>query len=440
MITASHAHWQHGLAKRHGGLLGTIFRKAVYEHDVKGRANVSVAIACCCQAKNAVMTRNGLTAEQAVFGRSLRFTEMNTTDDCDDDILVGVLGAQGPAWRAQQIRSAAKLHLLRGDASEKVRRAMLRKAPLALGDLCPGSRIYFWVPIVGRGRRREDPKRWRGPATVIAKEGDHRFYIAYRGTIMLVAREQIRLATRIEQAADSIVEDMAQLEQRDDKSYQDIADPEAQPVIERRGYRTSPDALALDGASPTFPDGRTQRAEDRDESINPEILKAFRSQSKCSACGRFGHEAGDPRCPRAGADTGVSEPLALTVPVDPSQIDIGSALSRAAAASSSSSAAPPAPEDQDIQRAIEDASASLSGPGVEASKVSLREMWENPATRRRLMMDDVPLSIKRRKFEDDPTGAGSLVMLARGVVPHPEHGQWFDRHALDGLSACLAEL
>ena len=142
ITTASHAHWQLGLAERHGGLLGTIFRKVVHEHKVKGRAQVTVALACCTQAKNATLTRNGLTAEQAVFGRSLRFTEQNTTDDTED-ILVGVLGNSGPAWRAQQIRSAAKLHLIRGDATEKIRKAMLRKAPLALGELCPGTRGLF---------------------------------------------------------------------------------------------------------------------------------------------------------------------------------------------------------------------------------------------------------------------------------------------------------
>ena len=91
-----------------------------------------------------------------MFGRSLRFTELSNVDD-GDEVLVSVLGAHGPAWRASQIRTAAKLHLLQGGACDKVRRAMLRKAPVVLGGLCPGSRIYFWVPAVSRGRGREDP-------------------------------------------------------------------------------------------------------------------------------------------------------------------------------------------------------------------------------------------------------------------------------------------
>ena len=74
---------------------------------------MSMALAACCKARNSVMMRNGLTAEQAVFGRNLRFTELSNVDD-GDEVLVSILGAYGPAWRASQIRTAAKLHLLRG--------------------------------------------------------------------------------------------------------------------------------------------------------------------------------------------------------------------------------------------------------------------------------------------------------------------------------------
>ena len=93
-----------------------------------------------------------------MFGRSLRFTELGTVDD-GDEVLVSVLGSYGPAWRAAQIRTAAKMHLLQGDASDKVRRAMLRKAPVVLGELCPRCRVYFGAPTLKRARLRQDPER-----------------------------------------------------------------------------------------------------------------------------------------------------------------------------------------------------------------------------------------------------------------------------------------
>ena len=111
------------------------------------------------------------------------------------------------------------MHLLQGDVSDKVRRAMLRKAPVVLGELCPGSRVYFWAPSIGRGRLRQDLERWKGPATVIAKQGASRHFVAYRAKILLVAREQMRHVTSIENAAaDRIVEDMDLVSQDPDQN------------------------------------------------------------------------------------------------------------------------------------------------------------------------------------------------------------------------------
>eukprot|EP00959_Pyramimonas_sp_CCMP1952_P089044 1863138-Pyramimonas_sp.AAC.1 len=62
--------------------------------------------------------------------------------------------------------------LLERDAADKVRRALLRQAPTVVGDLCPGSRVYFWAPNPFKGRRRQDLERRRGPAIVIAKESN----------------------------------------------------------------------------------------------------------------------------------------------------------------------------------------------------------------------------------------------------------------------------
>ena len=58
--------------------MGTIFRKIRYQHKMNGKESLSLALALCCQAKSSLMTPNGLTAEQAVFGRSA-FMWMSTS-------------------------------------------------------------------------------------------------------------------------------------------------------------------------------------------------------------------------------------------------------------------------------------------------------------------------------------------------------------------------
>ena len=127
-----------------------------------------VCLSAILNAKNSTMTRTGMTPEQSVFGRSKRFTELSNTDD--DQVLMNVLGNHGMAWKTSQIRTAAKVMLLRNDAMDKVRRAMLRQASTVIGEVMPGSRVYFWSPNPMRGRKRQDAKRWRGPATAGGKK------------------------------------------------------------------------------------------------------------------------------------------------------------------------------------------------------------------------------------------------------------------------------
>eukprot|EP00959_Pyramimonas_sp_CCMP1952_P311783 6524833-Pyramimonas_sp.AAC.1 len=68
-----------------------------------------------------------MTPEQAVFGRILNFTEVTYRDD--DEVRMSVLGAKAIVWRSPQVRTAAKMMLLERDATDKVRRALLRQAP-----------------------------------------------------------------------------------------------------------------------------------------------------------------------------------------------------------------------------------------------------------------------------------------------------------------------
>ena len=187
-------------------------------------------MAAIVNAKNSTMSRSDMTPEQAVFGRSLKFTEVANRDD--DEVLMGVLGNHGLAWKASQIRTAAKILLLERDVTEKIRRAMLRQAPTVIGEVCPGTRVYFWSADPMRGRQHQDHERWRGPATVIARESQGRYYVSWRGQVLLVAREQLRHATCVEAAAtEKVQEDVNVTAERDDRQFKNIVDEDAQPRI-----------------------------------------------------------------------------------------------------------------------------------------------------------------------------------------------------------------
>ena len=214
----------------------------VVQFGVETRDAAKTALNVCVQAKNSTLTRNGLTPEQAVFGRALRWPGVAGTAD-EDELPLASLGTEGEVWLAAQIRAAARMALLSRDASDKVRRAVLRRAPAAVGELVHGTRVFFWSPHPTKGRQRQDALRWRGPATVIARESIGRYYVGWRSRVSLVAKDQIRLATMEEAAAHDVIgKDMAMT--ADPKSYQDMTGAPA-PTRRHEERHTPPVAPVL---------------------------------------------------------------------------------------------------------------------------------------------------------------------------------------------------
>ena len=114
----------------------------------------------------------------------------------DDDPGVAVLGQKdGEAWFATQARAAARMAIVSADASDELKRAAVRRAPTATGDLCTGTRVYFYSPHPFKGKRRRDAQCWRGPATILARESPGRYIVAWRAKLLQVSKDQQRLAT-----------------------------------------------------------------------------------------------------------------------------------------------------------------------------------------------------------------------------------------------------
>ena len=110
-----------------------------------GKEDVALALCGAIQAKNAILQRNGITAAMAVFGRTLRWPEAANKDD--DRVPFSALGAEGHAWRVTQARTAAKLAIIARDASDKLRRSVLRNCGKYHRNSCQGRRFTFLVPI-----------------------------------------------------------------------------------------------------------------------------------------------------------------------------------------------------------------------------------------------------------------------------------------------------
>jgi len=445
-VIGAHAPWQHGFAERHGGILGEVWTKVVKEFNIVGRDKAKLALAVCVQAKNATLTRHGLTPEQAVFGRSLRWFESENRDD--GDVLLAALGSDGEAWMAAQIRAAARIALISKDASDKVRQAMMRRAPSVVDELVAGTRVYFWNPSPLKGRYRADPKQWRGPATVIAKEGLGRYYVAWRARVLLVAKEHLRRATTEERAAaETIAKDATLTANR--KNYEDLTKtPEVrgpmvipvptpaddEDVYERRDYNMKRFVMSQGGGPKAE---QVTRREVFDlvtgERIDNRVVCGLPSETLCSRLpqgvrniltrlyyrrpGRTAALPPEARLPLAVEDA--AEHLALEAPAsggDEDQLML---------------------EDGPLEPVVSE----QLGVGDEL-QTPLLALEDEQGTRRKAVqsevLDDVPAQFKRPRVQEVPVGVTQLPLVAMfAVLKSRGKDEWLDGDCVQGLGRMI---
>ena len=143
------------------------------------------------------------------------------------------------------MRTTARIALIRSDVREKMKRAILRKPATSQGPYAPGTRIYFWVPGV-KSRYSSRGGTWRGPATILIQERAKRYFVSWRGRLLLLAEENLRLATREELAlTEEIKDEVLDLQDmlRDpmrSNAYRDLRD--AKPPPRRQHKRKAPAA------------------------------------------------------------------------------------------------------------------------------------------------------------------------------------------------------
>ena len=237
-VTGAHAPWQLGVGERHGDILGVMMQAIAQEHNVEGFKEMKLALAAATSAKNSTVTREGYTAHQRVFGTEVKWPSLN-----DENVglsFAEAVNMDSEVSRAHQMRTTARIALIRQDVREKLRRAILRKPAASQGPFPSGAQVYFWVP--GRGRRYSQTKGsiWRGPATVLTKEQQKRYFISWRGRLLLVAEENLRLATRKEMAlTEPVREEVLDLQGalRDPERsnvFQDLRDIKPPPTRPRR--------------------------------------------------------------------------------------------------------------------------------------------------------------------------------------------------------------
>ena len=134
--------------------------------------------------------------------------------------------------RMERIRCAAisAFHWL--DSHERLRVALnSRSKPPKLVALTPGTQVYFHKPPGQHRRLQDNATGQQGPAIVAATEGVDKVWLRYKGTVVRVALENIRLATPEESLDTQYLTDvLTEMQQelsgeRRTTGYEELTDP-----------------------------------------------------------------------------------------------------------------------------------------------------------------------------------------------------------------------
>ena len=435
-VTGAHAGWQLSLGERHGGLLGLIVETVIMEHNCEGYKALKDALAAAVGAKNHTVSRDGYTPNQRLFGQDVRFPGL--TDEEERLGFAEALGTEGEVAKANRLRLTARTALLRSDVQEKLRRSMLRRPAKSVGPYVPGSQIYFWVPR--KAQRRYASGTWRGPATVLVREGQKRYFVSWRGRCLLLAEENMRLATGEELALQSPVphqdlKDLARV----------LKDPEG-----NRGYEDSSSAAAP--PQPVPPPPRADKARQFWRAKGQAMLKGLRSAKRL--IGQLPYRATPApkrrKMLRDGPRPAAIEPPMLSQAREPLQLP----GVRARALENPPWEDSPVPDVSPVPTTPLD---DGDGEAPDASGILDEELQEIEVRRARAL-DDVPISVKRKLGSMTNGGDAegpeakkmrtAFVFALASIATDPEgpQNEWLSRYeigllrSLTGLDVTSARL
>lgn len=188
---AAQAHWQNGVAERHGESWKVIWAKLVEDYLIID-AEIDEAIAAVCDSKNSLRNRSGYSPRQWVFGVNQRLPG-DLFDNTHEMSTIDAASAEGKFGRLQTIKNGAKAAFFQVQTKDAYQRAANHKARVQPPELVVGDLAYIYRELK-QGKTKKPSASWTGPATVIGREGQN-FWMARGGRCYLVAPEHLRAAS-----------------------------------------------------------------------------------------------------------------------------------------------------------------------------------------------------------------------------------------------------
>ena len=157
VTTGAESPWSNGLVERHHALISRNVSKIMEETD----CSVSTALAWAVNAKNSLSNINGYSPYQLLLGVNPSIPSLDNPYESPT-----CLEQETPSQRVVKHLQAmynARKQQMAAEADERIRRALRSKSrDVYAKSVSQGDKVFY---------KREDCSRWRGPATVIGRDG-----------------------------------------------------------------------------------------------------------------------------------------------------------------------------------------------------------------------------------------------------------------------------
>ena len=224
----SQSPWQQGRTERAGGSLKEDIRDVVEECAIVTDVDFEIALTQALDARNRYVDRSGFSAQQRVFGASLRLPGCLMAEDPIDRLAL----SSDPTTefnRSAQIRDASQRALFRHKDNDAVKRAARARSRVKThDDIKVGSVVYVW-----RNSSRSKFRGWVGPGLVVCLgPNGTSAWVSMRGVLVKTNMDRLRVATDSEWVGAELIK---------------LLSADAKQHLERAGQRGYVDATAEEG-------------------------------------------------------------------------------------------------------------------------------------------------------------------------------------------------
>ena len=188
---AGQAHWQNGVAERHGGAWKMIWNKFV-EDNLVFVEEMPEAMSWVSDAKNQLRNRSGYSPRQWVFGSNGRQPADLFDMDQSQAEMLDLASPDAKFERSQVLRAGARAAFFACQSKEALQRASNHKPRVEKKNFEPGDLVYAYREVK-QGKGKKPKSTWLGPGIVIGREGNN-FWLSRGGRCILAAPEHLRTA------------------------------------------------------------------------------------------------------------------------------------------------------------------------------------------------------------------------------------------------------